>query len=295
MKEKEKKTKGWVHKYDVTSLRIIGSVGENIDAKTWKWLYEVVGKRNVSIVDTYWQTETGGIILSPLPGATRMKPGSATFPLFGIDVAVLDPSTGKELVGNGIEGVLAIKQPWPGLARSILGDHQRYKQSYLSTYPGYYFTTDGCRRDQDGYIWITGRTDDVVNVSGHRIGSAEVEAAISTTPAVAESAVVGIPHEVKGSSLFAFVVLKETAIETRAEIIQQLKKCVREQVGAFAVPDHVLLTTAGLLKTRSGKVMRRLLRKIAIGQSDAESLGDVSTLSDPLFVPKLVAEVRGMK
>ncbi len=273
----------WVKKYKRTSLRILGSVGEPISPETWRWYHDVVGNSQCSIVDTYWQTETGGILISPLPGATTTKPGSATLPFFGIEPVLLNEG-GEEIQGNNVSGLLALKKPWPGMARTIQGDHQRFFATYLEPFKGYYLTGDGARRDEDGYYWITGRVDDVINVSGHRIGSAEVEAALVTHSSCSEAAVIGFPHDIKGEGLFAYVILKADYKETDA-IVGELRNEVRHHIGAFATPDQILIVP-GLPKTRSGKIMRRILRKIAAG--DVSDLGDISTLADPGIVEKLV-------
>ena len=273
----------WVTKYDRSSLRILGTVGEPINPDTWEWYYNVVGEKRCAIVDTWWQTETGGIMITPLPAATAAKPGSATFPFFGIEPVVLDEQ-GNEIDGNGVSGLLAVKRAWPSMARTIQDDHPRFLQTYLSPYKGYYFTGDGCRRDEDGYYWITGRVDDVINVSGHRMGTAEVESALVNHPACAEAAVVGFPHEIKGQGIFAYVVLAE-GWDADAELVGELRGEVRHRIGPIATPDHILIT-AGLPKTRSGKIMRRILRKIAERQTD--SLGDTSTLADPGVVDALI-------
>ncbi len=273
----------FVKKYDRSSLRVLGTVGEPINPDTWKWYYEVVGDSRCSIVDTWWQTETGGIMITPLPGAIPTKPGSATLPFPGIEPVLLSPE-GKELKENEVSGLLAIKRPWPGMARTIQGDHQRFLKTYLNRYQGYYLTGDGARRDKDGYYWITGRVDDVMNVSGHRIGSAEIESALVEHPSVAEAAVVSFPHEIKGEGIFAYVILKE-GYDDGQEIVGELKNEVRHHIGPIATPDHILVAP-GLPKTRSGKIMRRILRKIAA--DDSEDLGDITTLAEPDIVDKLV-------
>ncbi len=273
-------------KYDRSSLRVLGSVGEPINPEAWRWYFEVVGEGRCAIVDTFWQTETGGHMITPLPGATPMKPGSATLPFFGVEPAVLDDK-GQEIAGNDVSGVLAFKRGWPGIARTIYGDHQRYLETYFKPFPGYYFTGDGCRRDADGFYWITGRVDDVINVSGHRMGTAEVESALVANGAVAEAAVTGYPHDIKGTGIFAYVILKEGQVES-PELIQALKNSVRHHIGPIATPDKILVTN-GLPKTRSGKIMRRILRKIAAQETD--NLGDISTLADPGVV-KLLIEKR---
>ncbi|MBW2353848.1 MAG: acetate--CoA ligase [Deltaproteobacteria bacterium] len=267
---------------DVSSLRLLGSVGEPIDPGTWQWYFEVVGRGQCPVVDTWWQTETGGILLSPLPGAVDLKPGSAAVPLFGVQPCLLN-ARGEEIEGPG-EGYLCIKGPWPGMARTIHNDPLRFQKTYFSDYPGYYFTGDGARRDRDGYFWITGRVDDVINVSGHRLGTAEVESALAGHPAVAEAAVVGFPHEVKGEAIYAFVILEPDLVlgdDLRAELVQE----VRRRIGPIATPDRIQRVDA-LPKTRSGKIMRRLLRKIAAG--DISDMGDTSTLLDPAVVERLI-------
>jgi acetyl-CoA synthetase len=280
---------GFVEKYDRSSLRVLGSVGEPINPESWNWYYNMVGQQQCNIVDTWWQTETGGIMITPLPGATPTKPGSSTFPFFGIEPVILDEK-GNELEGNGISGLLAIKKPWPSIARTIYGDHERYMQTYLSPFKGCYFTGDGCRRDEDGYYWITGRVDDVINVSGHRMGTAEVESALVQHPACAEAAVVGFPHEIKGQGIFAYVIIKSD-IEESDDLVMQLRQTVRDQIGPIATPDHILIAP-GLPKTRSGKIMRRILRKIA--SLEVDELGDVSTLADPSVVDQLIAGRRAL-
>jgi acetyl-CoA synthetase len=273
----------FVTKYDRSSLRVLGSVGEPINPEVWKWYYEVVGNSNCNIVDTWWQTETGGIMITPLPGATSTKPGSATFPFFGIEPVILDDK-GNEIEGNDVSGLLAVKSAWPAMARTIYGDHERFMQTYLTAFPGYYFTGDGCRRDEDGYYWITGRVDDVINVSGHRMGTAEVESALVQHKACAEAAVVGFPHDIKGQGIFAYVIMND-GFEESPEVIKELRNEVRSVIGPIATPDHILLTP-GLPKTRSGKIMRRILRKVASQETD--QLGDISTLADPSIVETLI-------
>jgi acetyl-CoA synthetase len=236
-------------------------------------------------VDTWWQTETGGILISPIPGATPLKPGSATFPFFGVKPILLDPQSGEEIKGNGVSGVLAIEEPWPGQMRTIYGDHERFESTYFQQYKGYYFTGDGCRRDADGYYWITGRVDDVINVSGHRMGTAEVESALVAHNDVAEAAVVGFPHEVKGEGIYAFVTLNG-GVDYSEDLRAELKQQVRKVIGPIATPDQIHWAPA-LPKTRSGKIMRRVLRKIATNQID--QIGDVSTLADPSVVEELIA------
>jgi len=272
----------WVTKTDRSSLRLLGSVGEPINPEAWLWYYRVVGDSKHPIVDTWWQTETGGILISPLPGATDLKPGSATFPLPGISAAIVD-AEGKFLDG-ACEGNLVITDSWPGQMRTVFGDHQRFIDTYFKTYPGTYFTGDGARRDADGYYWITGRVDDVINVSGHRLGTAEVESALVAHPKVAEAAVVGYPHDVKGQGIYAYVTLMEGE-EPSPALEKELVDMVRSEIGPIAKPDLLHFTPA-LPKTRSGKIMRRILRKIAENHFDA--LGDTSTLADPGVVDSLI-------
>ena len=274
----------WPAKYSMPSLRILGSVGEPINPEAWRWYHRNAGKERCPIVDTWWQTETGGILISPLPGCTPLKPGSATFPFFGVKPVILDPQTGEELEGNGVTGVLAMKEPWPGQMRTVFGDHKRFEDTYFQQYKGYYFTGDGCRRDEDGYYWITGRVDDVINVSGHRMGTAEVESALVAHANVAEAAVVGFPHEVKGEGIYAYVTLN-AGVEYSEELRGELKQQVRSVIGPIATPD-VIHWAPSLPKTRSGKIMRRILRKIATGETD--QIGDVSTLADPSVVESLI-------
>ena len=269
---------------DRSSIKILGTVGEPIKEPEWMWYYDVVGENRCPIVDTWWQTETGGILITPLPAATKLKPGSATLPFFGITPVILDPD-GTELHGNPAEGLLAIKTSWPGQMRTIYGDHKRFYDTYFSMFKGYYFTGDGARRDEDGYYWITGRVDDVLNVSGHRLGTAEIEGAIGAHPSVAEAAVVGYPHDIKGQGIYAYVTLM-AGVEADDNTFSEIKMKVRELIGPHASPDKIQFTPA-LPKTRSGKIMRRILRKIAKG--DTANLGDTSTLADPDVVDDLVA------
>lgn len=277
---------GIVKKYDRSSLRILGTVGEPINPEIWKWYHDVVGEKRCDIVDTWWQTETGGHMITPIPGVTPTKPGSATLPFFGIQPVLVKPETGEEIKGNDVEGALCIKASWPGLARTIYKDHARFVDTYFTQYPGYYFTGDGCRRDEDGYYWITGRIDDVLNVSGHRLGTAEIESALMEHEEVAEAAVVGMPHEIKGTGIYAYVILYNPH-QTSEELIDSIKEVVRNKIGRFAAPDRIHVTK-GLPKTRSGKVLRRILRKIAAGEYG--TLGDISTLSEPGVVEVLVNE-----
>ncbi|MBP6216631.1 MAG: acetate--CoA ligase, partial [Luteimonas sp.] len=269
---------GPVKKASRASLRLLGSVGEPINPEAWRWYYEVVGDSRCPIVDTWWQTETGGILISPLPGAIDLKPGSATLPFFGVQPALVD-ATGTVLEG-ATEGNLVILDSWPGQMRTVYGDHQRFIDTYFKTYPGMYFTGDGCRHDEDGYYWITGRVDDVINVSGHRIGTAEVESALVSHPKVAEAAVVGFPHDIKGQGIYAYVTLVAGEVESD-ELLKELVAHVRREIGPIASPDF-LQWAPGLPKTRSGKIMRRILRKIA--ENAPDQLGDTSTLADPSVV-----------
>jgi len=271
-----------VKKSSRKSLRLLGSVGEPINPEAWEWYYRVVGEERCPIVDTWWQTETGGILISPLPGATKLKPGSATLPLPGVKPVIVD-AEGKVLEG-ACEGNLCIGDSWPGQMRTVYGDHERFVQTYFSTYPGMYFTGDGCRRDADGYYWITGRVDDVINVSGHRMGTAEVESALVSHPKVAEAAVVGYPHDIKGQGIYAYVSLNEGEQPSEA-LRKELAAWVRKEIGPIATPDLIQFSP-GLPKTRSGKIMRRILRKIA--EDDFGSLGDTSTLADPGVVDDLI-------
>ncbi|MDP3367923.1 MAG: acetate--CoA ligase, partial [Pseudomonas sp.] len=265
-----------------SSLRLLGTVGEPINPEAWEWYFHVVGDTRCPIVDTWWQTETGSILITPLPGATDLKPGSATRPFFGVQPVLLDEQ-GKEIIGAGA-GVLAIKASWPSQIRSVYGDHQRMIDTYFKPYPGYYFTGDGARRDEDGYYWITGRVDDVINVSGHRIGTAEVESALVLHDAVAEAAVVGYPHDVKGQGIYAYVTLMNGQ-EPSDELKKDLLALVGKEIGSFAKPE-LILWAPGLPKTRSGKIMRRILRKIAC--NELENMGDTSTLADPSVVDSLI-------
>eukprot|EP00934_Nitzschia_sp_Nitz4_P001694 Nitzschia sp. Nitz4//scaffold143_size57137//6007//8054//NITZ4_006507-RA/size57137-augustus-gene-0.92-mRNA-1//-1//CDS//3329536425//1694//frame0 len=278
-------------KYDLSSLKVLGSVGEPINPEAWRWYYQVVGRGNCTVADTYWQTETGGHIITNLPGITPMKPGSCTLPCYGVDTVVLDPVSGVELSepdeNGNFEGVMAIKQPWPGMARTVVGDHERYMQTYFKPYPGYYFTGDTVSRDPEGYHFIIGRMDDVINVSGHRIGTAEVESALVAHPAVAQAAVVGKPHEIKGQAICAFVMLS-VGHEESADLLKELKAGVRQDIGAFCSPDMIIVCPS-LPMTRSGKIMRRILRKIVCGEADG--LGDISTLADPSIVEVLIKKV----
>ncbi|HEX7964983.1 MAG TPA: acetate--CoA ligase [Gammaproteobacteria bacterium] len=278
-----------VKKTSRKSLRILGSVGEPINPEAWEWYYHVVGEERCPIVDTWWQTETGGILISPLPGAMDLKPGSATLPFFGVRPALVD-GTGKLLEGAA-SGNLVITFPWPGQMRTVYGDHQRFFDTYFKQYPGNYFTGDGARRDADGYWWITGRVDDVINVSGHRLGTAEVESALVLHEKVAEAAVVGFPHPIKGQGIYAYVTTM-TGVTPDEQLRQELLALVRKEIGAIATPDAIQWT-AYLPKTRSGKIMRRILRKIAEGEVSAQALGDTSTLADPSVVENLVANRQG--
>jgi len=273
----------FVTKHKRDTLRVLGSVGEPINPEVWVWYHEVVGNGKCPIVDTWWQTETGSILITPLPGATTAKPGSATLPFFGVVPAVLTPE-GQEIEEQECSGILVVKKPWPSIMRTIYGDHARYESIYFEPYKGYYFTGDGCKRDKDGYYWLTGRVDDVMNVSGHRIGTAEIESALVQHEAVSEAAVVGFPHDIKGEGIYCFVTLKNGE-EYKDEYRKELVKTVRKVCGAFAAPD-LIHWAPGLPKTRSGKIMRRILRKIAHNLPD--ELGDVSTLADPSVVETLL-------
>lgn len=275
----------WVEKHDLSSLKLLGSVGEPINPEAWSWYNTHVGKGKCPIVDTFWQTETGGHIITPIPGAIPQKPGSATKPFFGVKPEVLDPATGKVQSETATEGVLCISDSWPGQMRTLWGDHQRFEEAYFSPYKGYYFTGDGCRRDADGYYWITGRVDDVINVSGHRMGTAEVESALVAHEAVAEAAVVGYPHDIKGQGIYAYVTLMK-GVEPTEALRKELEAFVRTEIGPIAKPD-LIQWAPGLPKTRSGKIMRRILRKIA--ENDFGALGDTSTLADPAVVDDLIA------
>jgi acetyl-CoA synthetase len=272
----------FVNKTSRSSLRVLGSVGEPINPEAWEWYYHTVGNARCPIVDTWWQTETGGILITPLIGAIDLKPGSATLPFFGIIPEIMD-NQGTVMTGEA-EGILVISRPWPGQARTVYGDHQRFVDTYFKNYPGYYFTGDGAKRDKDGYFWITGRVDDVINVSGHRMGTAEVESALVLHEHVAEAAVVGYPHDIKGQGVYAYVTLN-IGVEPTEELRKELINLVRSEIGAFANPD-IIQWAPGLPKTRSGKIMRRILRKVAANEID--SLGDTSTLADPAVVDDLI-------
>ena len=278
-----KEGNSWVKSRSLSSLRLLGTVGEPIKEPEWQWYYDIVGRKNCPIVDTWWQTETGGILISPLPGATPIKPGSATLPFFGVQPVLLTDD-GEEIDGNSVQGLLALKSSWPGQMRTIYGDHKRFFDTYFSQFSGYYFTGDGARRDGDGYYWITGRVDDVLNISGHRIGTAEVEGAIGKTDGVAEAAVVGFPHEIKGQGIYAFVTLM-TGEEPSDNKLSKIIESVVKDIGPHAKPDKIQFTPA-LPKTRSGKIMRRILRKIA--EKDTDNMGDISTLADPSVVENLI-------
>ena len=281
MKEGDK----WPEKYNLDSLKILGTVGEPIKEPEWLWYHNIIGKKKCPIVDTWWQTETGGVMITPLPGVTTTKPGSATLPFFGVVPELLDDE-GNVLEGNNVEGNLAIQRPWPGIMRTVYGDHQRFFETYFEKFPGKYFSGDGCKRDEDGYYWITGRVDDVIIVSGHNLGTAEIEGSIGGHPSVAEAAVVGYPHEIKGNAIYAFVTLRtghEITPDTKKEIIKR----VRDDIGPHASPEKIQFNE-GLPKTRSGKIMRRILRNIA--SNNVGNLGDISTLADPSVVNSLVKE-----
>ncbi|MEL6290569.1 MAG: AMP-binding protein, partial [Pseudomonadota bacterium] len=272
----------FVKRTDRSSLRLLGSVGEPINPEAWQWYHSVVGDGRCPIVDTWWQTETGGILISPLPGATATKPGSATKPLFGIQPQLVDDK--GEILEGATSGNLVLLDSWPGQMRTVYGDHERFKMTYFSTYPGKYFTGDGCRRDEDGYYWITGRVDDVINVSGHRMGTAEVESALVAHAKVSEAAVVGYPHNVKGQGIYCYITLM-VGQEPTDDLKKELKGWVRQEIGPIATPDLIQFAP-GLPKTRSGKIMRRILRKIA--EDDFSNLGDTSTLAEPAVVDDLI-------
>ena len=275
----------WVNKCDLSTLRVLGTVGEPINPEAWNWYNRVIGKGKCPIVDTWWQTETGGHLITPLPGAIPTKPGSATKPFIGIEPAILEPEKGYEIDSIEAEGVLCIKDSWPGQMRTVYGDHVRFMETYFQQYQGYYFTGDGCRRDKDGYYWITGRVDDVLNVSGHRMGTAEIESALVAYPDVAEAAVVGYPHSIKGQGIYAYVTLN-SGVDYTEDLKKTLETWVRKEIGPIAKPD-IIQWAPGLPKTRSGKIMRRILRKIA--ENDYGSLGDTSTLAEPAVVDELIA------
>ncbi|KAF7979822.1 hypothetical protein HWV62_40898 [Athelia sp. TMB] len=280
-----------VEKFDLSSLRVLGSVGEPINPEAWNWYNEHVGRKECAIVDTFWQTETGSIVVTPFPGAIETKPGAATVPFFGIETAILDPVSGKELVGNNVEGVLVLKQPWPSIARTVYQDHNRYLETYMKPYPGVFFTGDGAARDDHGYIWIKGRIDDVINVSGHRLSTAEIESALIMHPGVAETAVIGTADELTGQAVFAFVTLKpEFAYDKNDEapLLKELTLQVRKVIGPFAAPKKIIIVS-DLPKTRSGKIMRRIMRKIVAGEGD--QLGDLSTVADPGIVEVIKQKV----
>ena len=274
----------WPNRHDLSSLRLLGSVGEPINPEAWKWYHRVIGKERCPIVDTWWQTETGGILIAPLPGAMPTKPGSATRPFFGVDALIIRQDGSEADVDEG--GYLVIRKAWPGMMRTLYGDHERFKNTYFSQYPGYYFTGDGARKDEDGYFWLMGRVDDVINISGHRMGTAEVESALVSHEAVAEAAVVGFPHDIKGEGIHSYVILRE-GFTASDELRKELIKHVRKVIGPIATPDRIQFSP-GLPKTRSGKIMRRILRKIAHGEADG--IGDTSTLADPSIVTTLVDE-----
>ena len=274
----------FVEKYDLSSIKVLGTVGEPINPEAWNWYNDVVGKGRAPIVDTWWQTETGGHLMTPLPGAISTKPGSCTLPFFGVQPVILEPTTGQEILETEAEGVLCIKDSWPGQMRTVWGDHDRFISAYFSDYKGYYFTGDGCRRDADGYYWITGRVDDVINVSGHRMGTAEVESALVAHPKVAEAAVVGYPHDIKGQGIYCYVTLMSGEAPSD-ELRVELRNWVRKEIGPIASPD-LIQWAPGLPKTRSGKIMRRILRKVA--EDDFGALGDTSTLADPSVVDDLI-------
>lgn len=280
-----------IEKYDLSSLRTLGSVGEPISPELWEWYHKHVGREVCHVSDTYWQTETGSHIIAPLSGVISMKPGSATLPFFGIDLAIIDPVSGKEIEGNDVEGVLAIRKPWPSMARSVYGDHKRFMETYLKPYPGYYFTGDGAYRDKDGYYWIRGRVDDVVNVSGHRLSTSEIEASLLGAPSVSEAAVVGIADELTGQAVVAFTSVKGDDVSAEDALAQKKRLImhVRGEIGPFAAPKTVIIVD-DLPKTRSGKIMRRILRKIV--SNEVDSIGDISTLMNPGCVEDIINAVK---
>ncbi|MCG8403351.1 MAG: AMP-binding protein, partial [Firmicutes bacterium] len=272
----------WPMGRNLGSLRLLGTVGEPINPEAWMWYHRIIGKERCPIVDTWWQTETGGIMITPLPGAVPTKPGSATLPFFGVNPRIIRQDGSETGANEG--GYLVITRPWPGIMRGVYGDPERFKNTYFVQYPGYYFTGDGARKDEDGYFWLMGRVDDVINVSGHRLGTAEVESALVAHSKVAEAAVVGFPHDIKGEGIYAYVTLKEEFNPTD-ELKKELVQHVRKEIGPIASPDKIHFSV-GLPKTRSGKIMRRILRKVAAG--DIQSLGDTSTLADPTVVDNLI-------
>jgi len=274
----------WTEKYDLSTLRILGSVGEPINPEAWMWYHEHIGKGKLPIVDTWWQTETGGILISPLPYATPLKPGSATLPLPGVDAAIFREDGTVAAINEG--GHLVIRKPWPGMLRGVFGDPKRFKSTYFERFPGVYDAGDGARKDEDGYFWIMGRLDDVINVSGHRLGTAEIESALVSHPAVAEAAVVGMPHEIKGQSIYAYVTLK-AGVKESEKLRNELRAHVRKVIGPIATPEVIQFSPA-LPKTRSGKIMRRILRKIAANIFDYAEFGDTSTLADPSVIDDLI-------
>jgi acetyl-CoA synthetase len=274
----------WPLGRDLSTLHLLGTVGEPINPEAWMWYYKIIGKGKCPIVDTWWQTETGGALITPLPGAMVIKPGSATKPFFGVEAAVIREDGSPAEANEG--GYLVIKKPWPGIMRTVYGQHQRFQETYFIQFPGMYFTGDGARVDEDGDFWLMGRVDDVINVSGHRIGTAEVESALVSHPSVAEAAVVGMPHEIKGQGIYAFVTLK-AGLAKADDLKKTLVAHVRKEIGPIAIPDKIQFTDS-LPKTRSGKIMRRILKKIAAG--DVRDLGDTTTLADPTVVQSLVSE-----
>jgi len=278
---------------EMKDLRVLASVGEPIAGEVWKWYHKIPGKGDCHVIDTYWQTETGSHVITPLAGVTSSKPGSASLPFFGIEPAIIHPVTGKELHDNNVEGVLAFKKAWPSMARTVWGDHKRYKQTYLKPYKGYYFTGDGAGRDHEGHYWIRGRVDDVVNVSGHRLSTAEIEQALIKHRATKEAAVVGVPDEMTGQAVNAFVAINEN-YESTEQLTRDLTLQVRKSIGPFAAPKVVFIVP-NLPKTRSGKIMRRILRKILAGETGADQLGDTSTLSDPSVVPEIIKVVQSAR
>ena len=276
----------WVKRHKRQSLRLLGTVGEPINPEVWHWYHDVVGEGRCEIVDTWWQTETGAAMITPLAGITPTKPGSATLPYLGVEPVLVDEA-GSVIEGNSVSGNLCLARPWPGQARSIWGDHRRYRETYYSRFANLYFTGDGCTRDADGYYWITGRVDDVLNVSGHRLGTAEIESALVAHESVSEAAVVGYPHDLKGTGICAYVTVKNNTRDLSGDqLVGALKEQVRQAIGAIATPDRIVVVS-GLPKTRSGKIMRRILRKVATGETG--DLGDITTLADPSVVSEIIA------
>jgi len=277
--------------FDLSSLRVLGTVGEPISPDAWEWYSNLVGKGKCAVVDTYWQTETGGHVVTPIAALTMAKPGSATFSFYGIEANIVDPMTGAVMTENGVSGVLVLSRPWPGMARTIRGDHEKYLDTYFRPYPGHYFTGDRASRDADGYIWIGGRVDDVINVSGHRLSTAEIEGALGHHQLCTEAAVLGAPDEITGQAVWAFVISKQPIPQDRLHKVEhELKDLVRQKIGSFAVPKRVILID-DLPKTRSGKIMRRIIRKILEGATEQTQLGDLSTINNPEIIDRLLTAI----